>query len=248
MPRRPTEPRTVRAPQPATEVSPTEAAFVTGLSTKAVNATIDRREIAPRRVRRPGGKVTRRLGVPELVYLTLRPKLARVLSAQSRRRVYEGIKQQMRSRASSGPELLSGSYALKTTVRPAPVDLDIITVKYDEALTQVLERMRLLAAAEEHVVSEAEIRGGEPVIRGTRVPVYRLAELAAQGVSERELLEDHPAVSPEALRAALTYARTHPRRGRPKRSPWHPGGASQHGRATTPGRIGTARPRGGNAA
>jgi hypothetical protein len=54
------------------------------------------------------------------------------------------------------------------------------------------------------------------------VPVYRLAELAEQGVSEEELLEDHPAVSAEMLRAALTYARTHPRRGRPKRGPWHP--------------------------
>jgi uncharacterized protein (DUF433 family) len=91
-------------------------------------------------------------------------------------------------------------------------------------LDQVLEGLREIEAMREYVVADPEIRGGEPVVKGTRVPVYRLAELANQGVPERELLEDYPGVSASALRAALTYARTHPRRGRPKRGPWHRSG------------------------
>jgi uncharacterized protein (DUF433 family) len=188
---------------------------------------IDRKEITPRIVRRQGGTVARRLGVPELVYLALRPKLTGILSARSRRRVYQGIKQEITRRTLDETVVLSGSFEMETPLQPTRIELDVVTINYDEALGRVLERMRLLTAAEQSVVSDPDIRGGEPVVRGTRVPVYRLADLAAQGLAEDEVLEDHPAVSREALRAALTYARAHPRRGRPKRGPWHQGNVEE---------------------
>jgi uncharacterized protein (DUF433 family) len=61
------------------------------------------------------------------------------------------------------------------------------------------------------VVSHPRIRGGEPVVRGTRVPVYLLADLAAHGVKEDVLLEDYPSVTAEALRDALAWTRDVPR-------------------------------------
>ena len=212
-------------------LSPAEAAFVTGLSPKAVNATIDRKEISPRPVRQHR-KSARRLGIPELVYLALRPKLSRVLSAWSRRRLYQEIKR----RSLEGEVFLSGSLGGASIVRATPVQIGVVVVNFDEALSQVIERMHDLAAASQYVVSDPDIRGGESVVRGTRVPVYRLAELAEQGISEEELLEDHPSVSAEMLRAALTYARTHPRRGRPKRGPWHHAGERRTRAAALKGR------------
>ena len=186
-------------------VTPAEAAFVTGLSIRAVNAAVDRKEVTPPAMRRRGEKPSRLLGLPELIYLTLRPRLSRVLSSASRRALYEEIKRRSRT---------------ARVMRATPVELGVVTVNYDEALRVVVQRLRELDAASRFVISDPAIRAGEAVIRGTRVPVHRLAELAEQGVSEQELLEDHPTVSPAALRAALTYARTHPRRGRPKRRPW----------------------------
>jgi uncharacterized protein (DUF433 family) len=218
-------------PMPEQGVSPTEAAFITGLSPKAVNAAIDRREISLRPVRQRG-KSVRRLGVPELVYLALRPRLTRVLSAWSRRRLYQEIKR----RSLEGEVFLSGSLGGASIVRATPVQIGVVVVNFDEALSQVIERMHDLAAASQYVVSDPDIRGGEPVVRGTWVPVYRLAELAEQGISEEELLEDHPSVSAEMLRAALTYARTHPRRGRPKRGPWHHAGERRTRAAALKGR------------
>jgi uncharacterized protein (DUF433 family) len=70
------------------------------------------------------------------------------------------------------------------------------------------------------VVSDPEIRGGEPVVRGTRIPVHTLAELARQGAPRDELLEDYPSLTPETLDAALLYARMHPERDRPRTPPW----------------------------
>ena len=83
-----------------------------------------------------------------------------------------------------------------------------------------LDREIALQRAERSVVEDPEVRGGEPVVRGTRVPVHLLVELAKQGASREELLEDFPSVSAEALEAALLYARLHRRKDRPKRAPW----------------------------
>jgi uncharacterized protein (DUF433 family) len=71
------------------------------------------------------------------------------------------------------------------------------------------------------VVSDPEIRGGEPVIRGTRVPVYLIADLMSQGADAREILEDYPSLTANTVRSALACAQTHPRRGRPRKAPWH---------------------------
>lgn len=73
------------------------------------------------------------------------------------------------------------------------------------------------------VVLDPAVRAGEPVVRGTRIEVRTLADLARQGASREELLEDFPALTPESLDAALLHARSHPRPGRPRNAPWKDG-------------------------
>lgn len=73
------------------------------------------------------------------------------------------------------------------------------------------------------MVADRQVRAGEPVVRGTRIPVHALADLASQGAPPEELLEDYPALTAESLEAALLYARMYPRRGRPRRTPWKNG-------------------------
>jgi uncharacterized protein (DUF433 family) len=75
-----------------------------------------------------------------------------------------------------------------------------------------------LEAAKRWVEVNPEVRAGEPVVRGTRIPVHALADLAAQGAGTDELLEDYPRLTAESLAAALAYARMHPRseRSRPR--------------------------------
>lgn len=71
-----------------------------------------------------------------------------------------------------------------------------------------------------YVSIRRDVRAGEPVVRGTRVPVHMLADLADQGASREELLEDYPAVSSKALLAALRYACLHPDQTPPLPPPW----------------------------
>jgi uncharacterized protein (DUF433 family) len=63
------------------------------------------------------------------------------------------------------------------------------------------------------------IKGGEPVIRGTRIGVRAIAQRIEGGDTIATLTEDYPHIPAEAFQTAHTYANAHPRRGRPTR-PW----------------------------
>jgi uncharacterized protein (DUF433 family) len=68
------------------------------------------------------------------------------------------------------------------------------------------------------IVCDPNVKGGEPVIRGSRVSVHTLAERLAQGEPEEILDEDFPHIPPEAREVAVQFARANPRRGRPRAS------------------------------
>lgn len=50
--------------------------------------------------------------------------------------------------------------------------------------------------SEEYViVSDPEVCGGKPVVRGTRVPVQYILELSAKGYGAERIHEEYPTVS-----------------------------------------------------
>jgi uncharacterized protein (DUF433 family) len=61
---------------------------------------------------------------------------------------------------------------------------------------------------------------GTPVFRGTRIPVYLIADMFEKGASIQEILEGYPSLTGEMVEYAGIYATTHPRRGRPPVPPW----------------------------
>ena len=48
--------------------------------------------------------------------------------------------------------------------------------------------------------------GGKPVIKGTRIPVYFILELLANGWSFKDILENYPQLTKEDILAAIRYA------------------------------------------
>jgi uncharacterized protein (DUF433 family) len=71
------------------------------------------------------------------------------------------------------------------------------------------EYVRLLAR---YVERNPAIMGGEPVIRGTRVPVRTVAGLIEQGESREIMREDYPQVPAEAYAVAVRWTQENPRR------------------------------------
>lgn len=69
------------------------------------------------------------------------------------------------------------------------------------------------------IETNPEIKGGEPVIRGTRIGVRGIAQRIDDGDTIAILAEDYPHIPAEAFQTAYVYGKAHPRRGRPTR-PW----------------------------
>jgi uncharacterized protein (DUF433 family) len=59
----------------------------------------------------------------------------------------------------------------------------------------------------DHIETRAEVMGGKPVIKGTRVTAEIVLEWLAAGWSEEEILRNYPRLTPEDLRAVFAFAR-----------------------------------------
>jgi len=70
------------------------------------------------------------------------------------------------------------------------------------------------------IVVDDAIKGGTPVIRGTRMTVYAVLGRIDHGDTIEDVLSDNPDLTHDAVAAAIIYARTHPLVGRPGGRPW----------------------------
>jgi uncharacterized protein (DUF433 family) len=178
--------------------TPTEAAVLTGLSLKAVNNAIDRNTVSAV----PGEEGGRRLDARALVSLSIERRLpASIATLELRRKVFDALAEDPRNSVS-----LEGG---------------LIKIDLREPRRALAASLRDLRRARRLVVSDPEILGGDPVFRGTRVPVHLIAELVAQGSKPTELTEGYPRLNAEMIRLAPVYAAAYPLRGPKRKLPWH---------------------------
>lgn len=180
--------------------TPTEAAVLTGLPLKAVNNAIDKKTIATVTGEDAVGS-TRLLDARALVSLSLERRLADRIAPELRRKVFDALAESPRDVVS-----LEGG---------------LVKIDLREPRRELATSLRELRRARRLVVTDPEVMGGDPVFRGTRVPVHMIAELVAQGATQAELCEGYPRLTSEMIRLAPIYAAAYPLRGRPRKQPWH---------------------------
>lgn len=61
-----------------------------------------------------------------------------------------------------------------------------------------------------HLAKDDGICGGEVRIKGTRIPVWGIANAKSHNLSDKRLLKMYPMITSGALRAAIKYAETQP--------------------------------------
>lgn len=177
--------------------TPTEAAVLTGLSLKAVHNAIDRKTISAV----AGEEGGRLLDARALVSLSIGQRLSdRLATPELRRKVYDALAKAPRNVVS--------------------LEDGLIKIDLREPRRALAASLRDLRRARRLVVSDPEILGGDPVFRGTRVPVHLIAELVTQGSKLDELIDGYPRLTAEMIRLAPIYAAAYPLRGRPRRQPW----------------------------
>ena len=55
----------------------------------------------------------------------------------------------------------------------------------------------------DRITMDPEVLSGKPVIKGTRIPVYLVIELLANGMTEKEILLQYPTLKKADIKAAL---------------------------------------------
>ena len=180
--------------------TPTEAAVLTGLPLKAVNNAIDKKTISAV----AGEEGGRLLDARALVSLSLERRLSDRIAPELRRQVFDALVDSPRNVV-----CLEGG---------------LVKIDLREPRRELATSLRELRRARRLVVSDPDVMGGDPVLRGTRVPAHMIAELIAKGSTPTELIEGYPRLTPEMIRLALVYAAAYPLRGRPRRQPWRDAG------------------------
>jgi len=100
---------------------------------------------------------------------------------------------------------------------------DALVVRWSPEVSETVHAAESYARLrEEWIETDPDIKGGEPVSRGTRIGVRAVARRIEHGDTVQTLAEDYPHVPVEAFQTACTYAKAHPPRGRPVR-PWRDG-------------------------
>jgi uncharacterized protein (DUF433 family) len=57
-----------------------------------------------------------------------------------------------------------------------------------------------------YIHSDPDILLGKPVVKGTRLAVEFILRLFAAGWTEKQIIENYPSLTPEALRAVFAFA------------------------------------------
>ena len=176
--------------------TPTEAAVLTGLTLKAVNNAIDRKTVAAV----PSEEGGRLLDARALVSLSVERRLSDRIAPELRRKVFDALAEAPRDVVS--------------------LEDGLIKIDLRQPRREIAASMRDLRRARRMVLSDPEILGGDPVFRGTRVPVHLIAQLVAQGSKPVELIESYPRLTADMIRLAPIYANAYPLRGPRRKLPW----------------------------
>lgn len=184
----------------ATLFTPAEAAVLTRLPVKAVNNAIDKKTVSTTSGRR-AGQATRLLDLRALMSLALERRLADRMVPGLRRELFDALANTQGSTVS-----LEGG---------------LIKVDLREPRRELATALRELRRARRLVVSDPDILDGEPVFRGTRVPVRAVTSQLAGGETALGVREAYPRLTAEMVRLAPIYAAAYPPRGRPRAQPWH---------------------------
>jgi uncharacterized protein (DUF433 family) len=186
--------------------TPNEVAELSGAPKRVIEKAIEERILSVRSASSPVMRRRQRmLPAYSVAYAAAVMGLELSLSIKHKKRLAQAI-------ATTPPTALPTKRAV---IEPA-VEIDVGRLVGD--VMARTEKYR--ADRDAFIVVDDAIKGGTPVIRGTRMTVYAVLGRIEHGDTVEEILADNPDLTRDALEAAIIYARTHPLVGRPGGRPW----------------------------
>jgi uncharacterized protein (DUF433 family) len=184
-----------------------EAAAIAEIPESAIRSAIEKRSISPR-ASRAGNSIRYEFDRNELLFIKLLSAFPFSLPKEDK----DCLRQLLgKSAGSAGRWQMRGGDLLTQRGELS------ISVHYRPLRKQLFQNVNLYRKGLSRIVSNPQILCGEPVFRGTRIPLQHIAGLFRKGVSEAEIRQDYPSLSNLDLAFASIHARMSPPPGRPRK-------------------------------
>lgn len=194
-----------------TLVAPAEAAFIADISDRDVNRIIDEHILPESLYEQANG---RRFWKLACAFAHFYFDTDKDLTKSLRQGVIEQITQKVLLRTDRDEYL---SLTRPVVQGDWTVKVPFGTLELDDFVIHTQRRAGLVERTNQLVIEDKDIMDGEPVFKGTRIPVHTIAASLQLGIASERILEAYPDLSKEMVRVAQVYAKVHPRRGRPRK-------------------------------
>jgi len=185
-----------------------EAAAIAEVSPGTIRTALEKKSVTPSRKRKTGKAVRHQFSVGDVLFIKLLAEFPFPLSKQDKHSLAQVL---ARGNRKASPWSMEG---VDLVYRSGEVQLAVQCKPFRKTVERNLAIFRW---GRTRVVSSPEVLAGEPVFRGTRVPLRQVASLFRKGVSEKEIVEDFPQLSARDLAYARLFSRFGEKPGRPKK-------------------------------
>lgn len=185
-----------------------EAAAIAEVSPEIIRTALEKKSVTPSHQRKTGKTVRHLFSVGDVLFIKLLAEFPFPLSKHDKRSLAEVL---ARGNRKASPWSMEG---VDLIYRSGDVQLSVRCKPFRKTVEQNLATFRW---GRTRVLSSPQVLGGEPVFRGTRVPLRHVASLFRKGVSQREISEDFPQLNARDLAYARLFSRFGEKPGRPKK-------------------------------
>ena len=185
-----------------------EAAAIAEVSPETIRTALEKKSVKPSHMRKTGKAVRHQFSAGDVLFIKLLAEFPFPLSKQDKHSLAQILARGKRKASFWSEEGVDLVY------RSGDVQIFVQCKSFRETVNRNLAAFRW---GRRRVVSSPEVLGGEPVFRGTRVPLRHVASLFRRGVAEKEIIEDFPQLSARDLAYARLFSRFGEKPGRPRK-------------------------------
>jgi uncharacterized protein (DUF433 family) len=188
--------------------SASDAAAIAEVSPETMRNALEKKSITPARSVKTGKSVRYQFSVGDVLFVKLLAEFPFPLSRQDKHSLA-----QLLARGNKRAE----SWSLQgndLVYRSGDVQIRVACKPFRRTVARNLAAWRW---GKQRVVSSPDVLSGEPVFKGTRIPLRHVAALLRKGVREREVKADFPTLGARDLEYARLFARSGERPGRPRK-------------------------------
>ncbi len=188
--------------------SVSEAAAIAEVSAETIRTALEKKSVSPSSKQKTGKAVRYQFSVGDVLYMKVLVEFPFALSKEDKQSLAKILSRGNRTAARWSREGANLVY------RSGDV---LVSVECKVFRQKVARNLAAFRWGRRRIVSSPDVLGGEPVFRGTRIPVRHVASLFRKGVSEKEIAEDFPALSSRDLAYAHLFSRLGEKPGRPRK-------------------------------